>query len=162
VSLHSPSSLPTGARASTRSCHSRIRTFARSGSDVARFGRLIGAWIAKERKLQGHTSKEAGQDGAAHKEEPANEARSRRQARTARTRSATHPSNERNQRLSSSIQPAGCASRGRISRTIAAESNATPAKVPKMILSGTWRSLRTPKTQSAKPPKVMLTKFMIP
>ena len=41
-------------------------------------------------------------------------------------------------------------------------STAALAKTPKMPNSGTWRSRSTPKPQSAKPPQLMLTRFMMP
>ena len=52
--------------------------------------------------------------------------------------------------------------RGLISRTRTMDTIATLAKMPKMPKSGTCRSRRRPKPQSAKPPQLMLTRFMIP
>ena len=52
--------------------------------------------------------------------------------------------------------------RGRISRTRTTETTAAAAKTLKMTLSGTSRSRRTPKPQSARPPQLMLTRFMMP
>ena len=45
---------------------------------------------------------------------------------------------------------------------MATEINAIPAKTPKMTSSGTCWSRRAPKPQSAKPPQLMLTRFMKP
>lgn len=49
-----------------------------------------------------------------------------------------------------------------MARTRAIEMRARAAKAAKMRLSGVCRSVRMPKIQSATPPNVMLTKFMMP
>ena len=51
---------------------------------------------------------------------------------------------------------------GLIKSTMKIESRAMPAKAPKMRFRGMWRSRRAPKATSPKPPKLMLTRFMIP
>ena len=53
-------------------------------------------------------------------------------------------------------------SRGRMQSAMKMESKAMPAKTPKMRFSGMCRSRKTPKIQSAKPPQLMLTKFIRP
>src|SRR5262249_40275961 len=51
---------------------------------------------------------------------------------------------------------------GRISSTITMERIAVAANTLKITLSGTSRSRRMPKPQSARPPQLMLTRFMMP
>ena len=53
-------------------------------------------------------------------------------------------------------------SRGLMSKTSTTDNTAALAKMPKMPKSGTCRSRRMPKPQSAKPPQLMLTRFMMP
>ena len=53
-------------------------------------------------------------------------------------------------------------SRGRIQSAMKMESKAIPAKTPKMRFSGMCWSRRAPKIQSAKPPQLMLTRFIRP
>src|SRR5687768_16547384 len=56
----------------------------------------------------------------------------------------------------------GSVSRGLIRSTSTIETSATLAKTLKIPKSGTWRSRSSPKPQSAKPPQLMLTRFMMP
>ena len=51
---------------------------------------------------------------------------------------------------------------GRISRTRAIDRRATVANIPKMASRGTRMSRRIPNPQSARPPQLMLTMFMMP
>lgn len=61
-----------------------------------------------------------------------------------------------------SAHPSDGNDRGLIASTVATERIASAANPPKIAARDTSASRSTPKPQSAKPPQLMLTRFMIP